>query len=355
VHLLEAIPLEQPITSLSLEKPAEAMNQYSAEVPESDDWQNWLDYLIAVSEETGAGQTGLTTLLDGFAHDEESEFTGVYGIEPAQIESAVSTGADAPMLVLAGDFDADAVEAALGLRWGPELGVSDESGIPYFTWPVGDDRTDVPPLLGLDAMALIDDLAVLAESPEVVDTMVQASKGGENRADDEELVSVVTALENAGSFAGNVSSPDSEVIYERAMQWLDEAEASGTDPTAGVREVEEDEYTALRIQTVLLPYSLLGVGWRDSKGPIADAIFPAMFVFLNESASDAEENASRFKEILTTGRSVMNLAPWSEHGFGDVIEARSDDRLSVVFVDGSPRNVEGALSRSDMLFASRRE
>lgn len=328
---------------------------------DADQWSEsgfdaWVEALAADSLTDPRNVTfGIESVVIGMASSADGS---IYGIDPHTVAGAAWTVTLEDRLALSGEFRPDEAEAYLRERW-DTFEAHEYGGVRYFSWDDGQDRacpTEHSSCLvasgsmAVSHMVVTPDLVLLASSTSSIEAMVDAWRGGPSVLDVEGMGSTVATLAEPPNFSATVRQIDGGAIHQAAQDWISSYEF---DPTAGAREVPPEELEELATQTVLRTYELGGFGWQagdESERELGRAV--ATLVLAHGDPDTAADNAERIGEIIDTGRSVMNLAPWSEQGIGPLTEVHHDGVLAVATLAATPTSFDAVLGRNDIFFAS---
>jgi len=225
------------------------------------------------------------------------EFRAQLGVDLAAVSSAVEAGTlPAQFLVLEGDFDAAAIDAAARADpvWSDLLAIGEHAGVPYFTW-------------GEDFKTWL----------ERVTTAHPYGRGGRLALDGGYLylapwTAGIEALIDAG--VGTVPTLADRAPLRQAAEILQ----------------REHVYSAVLTDAPLTEGSdasglALGLGGgRDEAGAFW------VVVAIHDTAAGAEESAASFRSIITEGASLGSGEPWQERVASFEVSVAGEAMVAVV-------------------------
>jgi hypothetical protein len=223
------------------------------------------------------------------------------GFDPADVAADATAGRPPEVYeVLRGRLDAAAVDDAVRRDplWSDELEVTAHRDVTVYRW--GDDhaqdleRTSPVRRIGQSArMALLDDVLLWATWTDGIEVMIDLAHGdGASLADDEQVASVVAAMEDAGAFSV-VAGADPDAFHAGRRDT-----PIGADRPGGDREADD---------LVLDRFEVAGTG----VGADDDGWFTVV-VLAHEDGAAADANAERLDAVLRDGHNITGQHAWSD-------------------------------------------
>ncbi len=225
------------------------------------------------------------------------------------------------ILVLDGDVDGDRIESATADDdvWSDLRDERSHAGQDYYAWDgekLHPDRITPVRRIGRGGRLAVDPpLAVWTNTDRAMEASLEASGGDERSlADDRELMAVVEAVRDEDAFT---------------MVLTDEAPAPGAD-TGGPEP--------------LLTPTIIALGATADDGDAGMVV-----VLRQDSAADAEENATRLRAIAEEGTSDGTRQPWNELLTVDEIETDGDLVIATFDVESPGLWLKVVLTRDSLL------
>jgi len=253
------------------------------------------------------------------------------GIDPIAIQRAATAGEPPERyLVLQGDFDGNAIDAAVRSEpvWSDLLTTAEHAGVSYYTW--GEDFTSMldrvtaaRPLGRGNRLALDGEYLYWVPWTAGVEALIDAGAG------------LVPGLAERPPMRQAAGLLEDEQVYSAVLTDTPlTAEPLGAAPGEGV-----DGYLA--------PYRVLGLGGgRDGAGAFW------VVVAIHDTAAAAEQSAAGFRAGVEQGTAMaLGGAPWSERVTALEITVEGEAMVAVLRSAGSPGDWIRAYLSRDPLFA----